>query len=727
MRGYNELRIIDKTSTKETPDPIVELNDILKPGKDGKRVRFVLIEGSSGTGKTTLAWQICHKWANEELDSVKKYDLVILVRLKKMRAQMGSELVNLLPKYKKLELDIASSIKEEEGSKVLFVCDSFDALPREQQMSTFYRHLFKGKLLREATVIVTTRPSASASFKAICQQSLDRELEIIGFTDNGINEFASSVFTCPNELDSFWSYIEESYPIYSMMTLPLSAVIVAKVYQDNNIKRGIRHPLPKTMSELFKTFIETSIQSHLENSTEEIPCDFTTSSLLDFSNLPSQVASAFPLIAQIAYDGIRNNKFVFKNLGDQFEDLGLMRKIKRNKYIPNAEDTYVFFHNTLQEYMAAIHIANKLSSQLDSELKHEQNDMILRFLAGMCDCNCEYSLALREWFAQFLGQICSDRSCALQLVHFAHESPSIIELNEQDNDFIVVEPEVGIDWYTMGYCISHFDKMWGLHVTSLRKENIDLLKKGLKSPDHLEKSLKSSPSTCIPTASNTSLKYLHIRKSDVSVSAVIASLGKFCQFQCLELFNVKIDKEDEEALKNLIAVKCCLTSLTYQTDNCNEYTHTSSLIPMLLNDSSLKELVVRTGSVVNLDTELLPDTNTNLEKLTISCELVQPLQALLPKTSLTHLMVDSQVYDIDLPIIKSFIKSHSKLQVLELGKVVHYASSGYASLKSASRNQLHELVEAIISHGQLMLGLHEDDYYYLPDYHNNSRVYRRSD
>ena len=178
----------------------------------------------------------------------------------------------------------------------------------------------------------------------------------------------------------------------------------------------------------------------------------------------------------------------------------------------------------------------------------------------------------------------------------------------------------------------------------------------------------------------------------MSVSQVITSLGKFCQLECPYLFYINVDEEDEKALKKLIAAKGGPKSLTYRT--VNEYTHTRSLIPMLLEDSSLEELVVRTGSNVNVNTELLPHSNTNLRKLTISCELVQPLAALLPNTSLTHLVVESLVV-VDLPMLKGLVGSHSSLQVLELGKIVDHASTPKPAYSAS--HYLHELVEVAIS------------------------------
>ena len=43
----------------------IVLKDILKPREDGKPVRCILVEGASDISKSTLAWEVYHKW--EEL------------------------------------------------------------------------------------------------------------------------------------------------------------------------------------------------------------------------------------------------------------------------------------------------------------------------------------------------------------------------------------------------------------------------------------------------------------------------------------------------------------------------------------------------------------------------------------------------------------------------------------------------------------------------------------
>ena len=722
-RGYIELAIIEKDDETSTT---VALKDILKSDKDGSPAQLVLIEGTSGIGKTTLAWQVCHKWAKS--DSDKDFEVVVLVRLRKQRAQNATTLEDLLP-YDENTINIKELTSAlGSGKGVLIVCDGFDELSREQHKNPVYE-LFCGQILPEAAVIVTTNPSASARFKRVCERNIHRELEIIGFTEAGITEFAKSIFkkdasTSTVTVKNFLSHITSNPPIYSMMYLPLSAVIVAKIYMAPD-KNKTNASSPKTMSQLFESLTLALLLRYYESNKQDEHFDGVV--MPSISKLPPEVATPFLEIAKIAYKGICKNKFVFNDLDKpNFVHLGLMRRVTRRKEIFGERVTYVFFHRALQEYMAALHIANNLSGLLDSSLSPaqrlhkqlEENDMLTRFLAGMCANNQhDYSNDVLQWLVEFLSRICFDRSRALQLVHCAYECPSIMDRlkvsygEEKECAFIVVEPEVGTDWYAMGHCISHFDQRWGLHAISLRKENIELLQEGFNSLPSIEKP--------------GGLKYLHLSKSEVSVSQVITSLGKFCQLECLDLFYINVGKEDEEALKKLIAA-IEPKSLTYRT--VNEYTHTGSLIPMLLDNSSLEELVVRTGSEVNMDTKLLPRSNTNLKKLTISCELVQPLAALLPNTSLTHLVVDTLVYDSDLPFLTSLIESHSTLQVLELGKIVDYASNqkpAYTSLASTSRN-LCQLVEVAISSQLKKSKLHEEDYDCLPEeYRSNSTVCSR--
>ena len=201
----------------------IELKHILKPREDGTPVRCVLVEGAPGIGKSTLAWEVCHKW--EELESVKQYELVVLVRLREKKAQEARCLGDLLP------CDATTNTKEllaaiGEGEGMLIVCDGFDELPHEQrQEGSVYIELLKGRLLPEATTIVSSRPSVSADLWRLCQHNIHRHLEVIGFTKEEIKQFAESVFS-GDILAGFLSYITSN----PLTTIPGAVELMANVH-----------------------------------------------------------------------------------------------------------------------------------------------------------------------------------------------------------------------------------------------------------------------------------------------------------------------------------------------------------------------------------------------------------------------------------------------------------------------------------------------------------------
>ena len=47
---------------------------------DGSHPKCILVEGAPGVGKSTFAWELCHKWGKGKL--LQQYQLVILLRLR---------------------------------------------------------------------------------------------------------------------------------------------------------------------------------------------------------------------------------------------------------------------------------------------------------------------------------------------------------------------------------------------------------------------------------------------------------------------------------------------------------------------------------------------------------------------------------------------------------------------------------------------------------------------
>ena len=619
----------------------IALDHILKPREDGRPVRCVLVEGAPGIGKSTLSWEVCHKW--EELESIKQCELVVLVRLREKKAQEARCLEDLLP------CDDTTNMKEllaaiGEGEGMLIVCDGFDELPREQrQEGSVYIDLLKGRLLAEATIIVTSRPSVSAELWRLCQHNIDRHLEVIGFTREDIKRFAESVFS-GDILAGFLSYITSNPPIYGMMYIPLNAVFVALIYQDSY---DTDTPFPTTMTQLFDALTRGLIRRHLV-STRQVPSEYCMPPSLqraeDISKLPPVVAQQFLQLAKVAYESLCNKRFIFTDLGEDFEHLGAMKKTTSVNVCTGPGCSYSFLHLTLQEYLTALHIAIVNPSGFELVKWLREGSVVVRFLAGMYRHDDYHSHPVYQELVQLLAS----RNRGLRLVLCAYECPSIMDSVKVDysdeNDTIELDPIVGFDWYATGYCISHFDERWGLMMDIDREVDIDLLVKGLRSSSIAKGRIWS---LCITLVSSLS---------------VIITLIECSRLKKLELSRVNIDNGDLVIFQQLIAPGNGLESL-----NISKFKSqiSSLLISTLFQPSSLQELTLSTDDTIN-ETQLLPHGNTNLKKLTISRNLLHPLAALIVNiTSLTYLKI-KHLLDSDLPVLTNIVQSHHTLEVLAI-------------------------------------------------------------
>ena len=253
--------------------------------------------------------------------------------------------------------------------------------------------------------------------------------------------------------------------------------------------------------------------------------------------LPSQAAHQLRDLARVAYEGLHNKKYVFTELDEDFEGLGMMKKITSLNVCTGPECSYTFLHLTLQEYMAALHIALTQPGSLKS--LRILSTVATRFFAGICHHTMHLDHPLHFKCMQNL-------SCLMfhdvSLVHCAYECPDILYGVRKSKYTYPVLPLVGFDWYVTGYCVSHFDVKWGLIVKNMslatKEKTIDLLVKGLKSA---------------PIAKGR-IYEIYIHYTDLFLFQIFFDLKEFCQLQSLGLSFVPCHDEDSLAmLQHLIA------------------------------------------------------------------------------------------------------------------------------------------------------------------------------
>ena len=116
-------------------------------------------------------------------------------------------------------------IEKQEGKRVLLLFDGYDELSDAQlgEISFLQQLLRNPRLLREATIMITSRPFATKSLPFQFKQSLERHIEIVGFDEDDIETYLSSACEDkqPALLDDLHLYVSSRPFISSVMYNPL--------------------------------------------------------------------------------------------------------------------------------------------------------------------------------------------------------------------------------------------------------------------------------------------------------------------------------------------------------------------------------------------------------------------------------------------------------------------------------------------------------------------------
>ena len=279
----------------------IEMDDILKPRDNGKPVLLVFVEGPPGIGKSTLVWELCRRWDR------KQYDLAVLLRLREREVQQIESIADLFPHVDQdLQKSVAKDVLDREGKGVLFILDGFDELPKNLRHKSFLLKLVNGKVFPKCSVLVTSRPSATKDLYTTCYPQIQRHVEILGFTQECVISYASSIFsTNPEMLKDFLAYISasENPAINSLMYIPLNAAIIVHVFTTSK-RKGC--PIPKTMTQVYTQLCLTLLQRHLESID---PVNAPTMNC--FSSLPGNYRTDFNKLSQLAFEQFTQNRIVF--------------------------------------------------------------------------------------------------------------------------------------------------------------------------------------------------------------------------------------------------------------------------------------------------------------------------------------------------------------------------------------------------------------------------------
>ena len=464
--------------------------------------KVVLVEGAPGVGKSTFAWEFCRRWESGEI--AQQYQLVLLLRLREERMSRAKSLRDLI--YHSSESVCQSIVDELEstlGVNTLIILEGFDELPDSQRKdSSIFLELILGRLLLYATIMITSRPWATGALLAQFQHRIFLHVEILGFTEENITKYVTSVFTGegkktasaidqsvggPDEvsekakknIDGVMAYISKYPQIKACMYIPLNAAIVVSIYRESMKSKWV---LPTTLTELYQALTRILLLRHLRGHVEYSHQKWSVES---FEDLPGEIYSKLLVISKIAYDGVcreggKSVQLIFPDIPDDFETLGLMQSVSQ-LFMDGQKTSHNFLHLTFQEFLAAFLISTiSPEEQLEHFQRHKDGRLrvVLRFLAGLTKLNKVTPDQLRS----LLGEPTVEQSDEHQTPYCnpmrpdvcvsAHHTNWLFEAQNSEllqslfhnhtASFTFTRGMVPLEYYSVGYCIAHSHSKWSL-------------------------------------------------------------------------------------------------------------------------------------------------------------------------------------------------------------------------------------------------------------------------
>ncbi len=367
---------------KRTP---IFYGSLFKVKESKKPVKKLIVEGNAGIGKTTVCTMLAEGWAEGKI--LTQFNCVLLLPLRDQLVSPASSLPDLLALHHPDEIiceSVVRYLKRTRGKGVLIIADGWDELSEANRSKTSFLHnLLFGRLLPSASVVLTSRPSASAPLHNL--PSVDRLIEVVGFNEENIKQYIESEFEqFPEKASSLIKQLENNPVIQSVCSVPLNCAIVC------NLWHTLDQELPRTLTELYTQIVFNIILRSIKKNFLDCPIG-----LNNFDEIPNDLQDTFWLTCDFAYECLLLDQLVFSeaelssrlpNVGDKLLCFGLLQSAR--SLLPVGHGlSFHFAHLTIQEFLAALHLATLPNEEkLKIVMAHADSgrfNMVWRFMFGL--------------------------------------------------------------------------------------------------------------------------------------------------------------------------------------------------------------------------------------------------------------------------------------------------------------------------------------------------------
>ena len=383
----------------------------------------VLVVGRPGIGKTSLSTQILRLWASGKA-FIANFKVVLLLKFRRLNDIAELSLRDLLASAETVQrLDHAVwKLVQEKSSKVLLIFDGLDEYSRkediiaqndgptyhsdvEKKMPVYalYNKLTAGELLRGASILTTTRPTAVTYVEHV---NFQRTVEIRGFTSTNVEDYVQRFsHDVPGAKEKIWEHIKSNTNIFSLCYIPVNCFLICHCLLQIFLS-GSSQQLPTKITDIYQMIVKMVFFNHNRESwpPEKLEKLKRTHMYEPFENFPEELQKIFNSLGEIAFKGIQEGRLLFESSEvKEFEDCGLLHKLPDVRLLQALNDSpksqFCFTHLTVQEFFAAKYLVDTESCEKIGDFVHDHiNDgrwqVVLQFVAGLLKSSSDIFIKL---------------------------------------------------------------------------------------------------------------------------------------------------------------------------------------------------------------------------------------------------------------------------------------------------------------------------------------------
>ena len=380
----------------------------------------VLVVGRPGIGKTSLSTKVLRLWASGDAFNA-DFNVVFLVKFRRFNGGAKLSLREMLASAETVQRldDSVWQFVQNESTNVLLIFDGLDEYSRKEEFSThedykndveekmpvsvLYKKLAAGELLRGASILATTRPTA---VKYVAHSDVKRTVEIRGFTSENVEEYVHK-FTrgYPGAKEKILGHIKSNINLFSLSYIPVNCFLICHCLLQSILCESSQ--LPTRMTDIYQMTVKMFLFNHMHDrkglSRKKLKKLKSTHMYEPFENFPQELQKIFNSVGEIAFKGIEEGRLLFESSEvSGLEDCGLLHKLpdlKPKAWNDPRKSQFCFIHLTVQEFFAAKHLVNtKTKEEIErfvcGHIKHGTWQVVLQFVAGLLNSSSDIFIKL---------------------------------------------------------------------------------------------------------------------------------------------------------------------------------------------------------------------------------------------------------------------------------------------------------------------------------------------